>query len=83
MAAFHLTVATPDGLYFTEFVQKVLINNGEGELNILPHHTPYTAALSEGKLKIFTENDVKVARVNGGFVKASDEGVTILADGCY
>ena len=60
----------------------VLARTTEGELGILPGHTPLLGQLAEGGVvTIRTESgeDVVVA-AHGGFLSVTDQGVSILAE---
>ena len=60
----------------------VLARTTEGELGILPGHTPLLGQLAEGGIvTIRTESgeDVVVA-AHGGFLSVTDQGVSILAE---
>jgi len=48
----HLEIVTPERLAYSEEVDMVLVPGIEGELGILPHHTPLVSLLGVGELKI-------------------------------
>ncbi len=60
----------------------VLARTTEGELGILPGHTPLLGELAEGwTVRIQREDgDELVAAVHGGFLSVTSEGVSILAE---
>lgn len=60
----------------------VLARTTEGELGILPGHTPLLGQLAEGgvvTIRTETGEDVVVA-AHGGFLSVTDRGVSILAE---
>jgi len=62
--------------------REVLARTTEGELGILPGHTPLLGQLAEGGTVrvMLTEGGELVAAVHGGFLSVTDEGVTVLAE---
>ncbi|MDT4997576.1 MAG: F-type H+-transporting ATPase subunit epsilon, partial [Pseudonocardiales bacterium] len=54
----------------------------EGEIGVLPGHTPLLGELAEGGVVTITEagGGEVVAAVSGGFLSVTDEGVTILGE---
>lgn len=61
-----------------EFVK---VRSTEGELGILPRHSPLLAALAPGELRIDkTGGGSELIFVGGGFMEVLPERVTVLAD---
>jgi len=52
----------------------------EGELGIMPGHTPILGVLVEGEVKIHGEGGVRSAKIDGGFLSVDHDRVTILAE---
>ena len=52
----------------------------EGELGIMPGHTPLLGVLVEGEIRIHGEGGIRTAMVDGGFLSVDDDRVTILAE---
>ena len=52
----------------------------EGELGIMPGHTPLLGVLVEGEIRIHGEGGVRTAMVDGGFLSVDHDRVTILAE---
>ena len=52
----------------------------DGDLGILPGHTPILCVLVEGDIKIHGEGGVRTATINGGFLSVDHDRVTILAE---
>ncbi|EAP99898.1 ATP synthase, epsilon chain [Janibacter sp. HTCC2649] len=52
----------------------------EGELGILPGHTPLLGVLVEGEVKIHAEGGVRTATIDSGFLSVDHDRVTILAE---
>ena len=62
--------------------REVLARTTEGELGILPGHTPLLGQLAEGGTVrvMLSDGGELVAAVHGGFLSVTDEGVTVLAE---
>lgn len=52
----------------------------EGELGILPGHTPLLGVLVEGEVRIKTGGSTAVATVDGGFLSVDRDKVIIVAE---
>ena len=52
----------------------------EGELGIMPGHTPLLGVLVEGEIRIHGEGVVRTAMVDGGYLSVDHDRVTILAE---
>jgi F-type H+-transporting ATPase subunit epsilon len=64
--------------------EMVVARTTEGELGILPGHTPLLGQLAEpGQVRIKREGGQEIAyEVSGGFLSVSENGVTVLAESC-
>ena len=75
----HLEVVSPDGRVFTDDVDMVVVPGIEGELGILPHHTPLVTALGTGELRIRRAGTVQYMLISGGFVEVRPDKVVVMA----
>lgn len=75
----RLEVVSPDGRVFTDDVESVVVPGIEGELGILPHHTPLVTALGTGELRIRRAGTVQFMLISGGFVEVRPEKVVVMA----
>ncbi len=74
-------IVTPEKTVMKENVKKAIIPTKEGELTILPKHTPLVSTLKSGVLELEKEDGTKeVAFVSGGFLEVLRNKVVILAD---
>jgi len=81
MALIHLTVVTPEGLFFDEDAQKVIVRTTGGDVCILPNHIDYAAAIGAGEARITTEaGDVKKAYVSGGMLHVASNVVQVISN---
>ncbi len=75
-----LDVITPERLVLRETVDEVVLPGLDGELGILPNHTPLISQLKTGILTYRQGNDRKQMHVSGGFVEVLPESVSVLSD---
>jgi F-type H+-transporting ATPase subunit epsilon len=67
-------------LYHTEKADMVIIPGSEGEMGVLPNHTPLLTTLAFGELRIIEGKDVVSFVVYGGVVEVRPHKVIVLAD---
>jgi F-type H+-transporting ATPase subunit epsilon len=81
MANLRLEIITPERILFQQEVMEVQIPTQNGEIGVLPGHTPIISQLAmAGLLKYRDEaNRQGSAVVGNGFVEVSNDKVTILA----
>ena len=79
MAMIHLTIVTPEGKFFDDDAQRVMVRTTGGEVAILPRHIDYSASLGEGEARV-TEADgnVRRARVSGGILHVASDQVHVI-----
>lgn len=77
---FVLTVVTPQRRVFQESVNMIVVRTTEGDIGVLPGHTPLVAPLEIGAMSIKTPVGERQAAVNGGFLEVTPEQVIILAE---
>ncbi|MDX8336313.1 MULTISPECIES: F0F1 ATP synthase subunit epsilon [Cetobacterium] len=78
--SFKLELVTPLAKILSEEVNFVMLRTTEGDMGILPNHSPFVAGLATGEMKIRNNGQENFYYVSGGFVEISDNVVTILAD---
>ncbi|MFX0538049.1 F0F1 ATP synthase subunit epsilon [Ornithinimicrobium sp. Y1847] len=52
----------------------------DGELGVLPKHSPLLAVLIEGEVRIETGGRTETAKIDGGFLSVDNDKVVIVAD---
>jgi F-type H+-transporting ATPase subunit epsilon len=75
----QLEIVTPDRALAREEVDEVVVPGSEGELGILPGHTPLLATLKVGELWYRQGTEKHYLAVAFGFVEVLPDRVTILA----
>src|SRR5919202_2104518 len=81
MATFLLELVSPERLLLSRQVEMATIPAAEGEMGVLPGHSPMVVALRGGVIRV-RENGAETERlfVAGGFAEVSPERCTVLAD---
>jgi F-type H+-transporting ATPase subunit epsilon len=78
--ALQLDVITPERRLLSEQVDSVTVPGLNGELGILPGHTPLISALQTGLLSYAQGGATRRLLVSGGFVEVNADRVSVLAD---
>ncbi len=76
----HLEIVTPERLAYSDDVDMVLVPGIEGELGILPHHTPLVSLLGLGELKIRKDGQEESFAIVGGFLQVRPDKVVVMAE---
>ena|SRR6185295_9253795 len=74
-----LEIVTPDRALLTQDVDEVVVPGSEGELGVLPGHTPLLATLKIGELWYRQGQEKHYIAVAFGFVEVLPDRVTVLA----
>ena len=82
MATLRLEIITAERQVFADDVNVVVAPGTEGELGILPHHTPLITMLKPGELLIRKDGEETYMSVSGGFLEVRPDKVIVLADAC-
>jgi len=76
----RLDIVTAERMVFSEDVDLVVAPGVEGELGILPHHTPLMTMLQPGELRVKKGGEEVSLAVSGGFLEVRPDRVIVLAD---
>jgi len=80
MAKLNVEVVTTEGRVFSQPADFVLAPGSEGELGILPRHTPLLTPLRTGQVMVRNEGVEECLFVSGGFLEILPDKMLILAD---
>ena len=80
MSGLKLDIVTAEGAVYSEDVDVVIAPGVEGQLGILPHHTPLMTALQAGELVVRKGGEEIRLAITGGFIEVRPDRVIILAD---
>ena len=80
MPTLRLEIVTPEAKTYSEDVDMVTIPGADGELGILPLHTPLMALLKPGELRILRGGQETFLVTGNGFAEVLSDRVSILTD---
>ena len=80
MATTKLDIVTAEREVFSDDVDEVVAPGVEGQLGILPHHTPLMTTLLPGELLVKKGGEEFYLAVSGGFIEVRPDHIIILAD---
>ena len=75
----QLEIVTPERRLLDEPVDMVTVPGLNGELGILPGHTPLISQLKTGVLTYVQDGKNSQLHVSGGFIEVRDDRVSVLA----
>ena len=76
----HLEIVTIERRVYSEDVDMVIAPGEEGELGILPHHTPLLTQLKEGVLRVKRGGEEELFAIGGGIMEVLPTKVIVMAD---
>lgn len=76
----RLEIVTPERLAYTDDVDMVIVPGRNGQLGILPRHTPLISSLGVGELRIKKGGTEESMLISGGFVEVRPDKVIVMAD---
>ena len=76
----QLEVITTEKRVLREAVDEVTLPGLDGELGILPEHTPLISQLQTGALTYRTSGEKRSLHVSGGFAEVLPDRVSVLTD---
>jgi F-type H+-transporting ATPase subunit epsilon len=75
-----LEIVTPEKLAYRDQVDEVLVPGADGQLGILPHHTPLITTLGVGELRIRKGAAEEYFAIVGGFHQVRPDKVVVMAE---
>ena len=76
----NFSLVSPEAELFTGEVDQVDLPGTEGDLGILPDHSPLMAGIRTGAITVYADGATSVYFVQGGFADATPAGLTVLAE---
>ena len=80
MSSIRLDIVTAERAVYSEDVDMVIAPGVEGQLGILPHHTPLMTTLQPGELRVRKGREEVSLAISGGFLEVRPDRVLVLAD---
>lgn len=77
----HLDVVSAEKSLFSGRVSRITVSGQEGDLGIMPGHTPLLTPIKPGMVQLVKQDgNEEVIYISGGFLEVQPGGVTVLAD---
>ena len=81
MSTMKLDIVTAEKVVYSDEVDTIVAPGIEGQLGILPNHTPLMTTLQPGYLSARKDGEERIAlSISGGFLEVRPDRVIILAD---
>src|SRR5258708_37215207 len=75
-----LEIVTPSGRVYSDTIDSVVIPTIEGEIGVLPGHSPLLTQVDSGELVVNKGSENVRLAVGGGFAQVEGDKVSILAE---
>jgi len=76
----RLEIVSPERRVYDDEVDMVIVPGRNGQLGILPRHTPLISSLGVGELRIKKGGTEQSLLISGGFVEVRPDKVIVMAD---
>lgn len=82
MPSLHVELVSPERVLWSGEASQVSARTLDGEIGILPGHSPLLGVLAEGGVVTIAASEAAnvMAAVHGGFVSLSDDRLSIIAE---
>ena len=76
----HFSLVSPERELYSGDVDQVNIPGTEGNLGVMPNHSPLMAAIRTGMITVMENGTETKFFVQGGFADVTPSGLTVLAE---
>ena len=76
----HFSLVSPERELYSGDVDQVNIPGTEGDLGVMPNHSPLMAAIRTGMITVMENGTETKFFVQGGFADVTPSGLTVLAE---
>jgi len=77
----HTDIVSAEAQIFSGLTEMVVVSGEEGELGILPGHTPLLTSIHPGLVRLILQGGTEeVFYISGGILEVQPKKITILAD---
>ena len=74
------SLVSPERELYSGEVDQVDVPGTEGDLGVMPNHSPFMAAMRTGVIKVYDNGSITEFFVQRGFADVTPAGLTILAE---
>jgi F-type H+-transporting ATPase subunit epsilon len=79
MNTYHLTIVTPQSVFFSGEVVSLIVPGGAGSFGVLAYHAPIISTLLTGPLTLITSNaERQVYNIGPGFLDVVNNRATVI-----
>ncbi len=79
MNTYHLTIVTPQSVFFSGEVVSIIVPGGAGSFGVLAYHAPIISTLLTGPLTVTTpEQERQVYKIGPGFLDVVNNRATVI-----
>ena len=82
MAMFHLSIITPEHVFFEGDVESLVFTAPDGEFCIMAGHQPMVINVVEGEIRINYGRTTRYAASSAGFVTVMQDEVLVMLQTC-
>ena len=79
----NFSLVSPERELYSGEVTQVDLPGTEGNLGIMPNHSPLMAALRTGAITVYENGSETQFFIQGGFADVTPSGLTVLAEKAY
>lgn len=80
---FDLSIVTPDGEWYREPVDAVVLPGSEGDFGVLPSHERFLTPLRIGAIEVRSRDGERLyAAIASGFADVRGDEVTVMVESC-
>jgi F-type H+-transporting ATPase subunit epsilon len=76
----HVEIVTPYEMFFEGPVEMVVVTGKDGEIGIMPGHSPLIAALTPGEIRLKINQNWRVAAATNGYAEVGPELTIIVVN---
>jgi F-type H+-transporting ATPase subunit epsilon len=76
----HIEIVTPYEMFYEGPAEMVVITSKDGEIGVLPGHTPLIAALTPGEVRLKINGQWRVAAATNGYAEIGPEVTVIVVN---
>ncbi len=80
MSGIRIDIVTAEQVVYSDDVDIIIAPGIEGQLGVLPHHTPLMTILQPGELRLRKGGEEFSLAISGGFLEVRPDRVIVLAD---